>query len=228
MVHRIVRTLSVTAILATVLVIAAPAALAHEEREVGPFELAVGFGTEPAYVGQPNSVQMFLGRDGEPVTELGDTLDVEVAFGDNDPLQLTMEPFFEVGEFGTPGDYRAWFIPTSVGQYTFHLTGTIDGQDVDETFTSGPTTFSDVESGTDIMYPVQPPTTSELAERIDREVPRLNDAIDQAQTAAVGQAQDATDDAASARTLGVIGIVAGALGLVVAIGAIMTSRRKVA
>jgi len=226
MMHRIVRSLSVAAISALLVALAAPLALAHEERSQGDLEMAVGFGTEPAYVGQPNSVQLILVHDGKPVKDLGDTLSVEVVFGDEDPLPLSLEPFFEIGEFGTPGDYRAWFIPTSVGRYTFHFTGTIDGEDVDQTFSSGPKTFSDVESGTDIMYPAQPPTTIELADRIDREVPRLTDAIDQAQTAAVAQAQEVSDDASSAKTLSVVGIIVGALGLIVAVVAVVLSRRK--
>ena len=228
MVHRIVRSLSIVALATIGLVIAAPVASAHEELEQGDLVLAVGFGEEPAYVNQPNSVQVLLSRNEKPVTELGDTLKVEVTFGDSDPLEMPLEPNFEVGEFGTPGDYRAWFIPTSVGQYTFHLSGTVDGQHIDHSFTSGPTTFSDVESGTDVMYPDQPPTTSELADRIEREVPRLDTAIEAAQTAAVGKAQVASDDAASAKTLGVIGLVVGALGLVVAIVAVVLSRRRTA
>jgi hypothetical protein len=47
-------------------------------------------------------------------------------------------PFFEVGEWGTPGDYRAFFIPTAPGGYSFHFTGTIKGQKIDQTFKSGP------------------------------------------------------------------------------------------
>ncbi len=143
-------------------------------------------------------------------------------------MQLTVEPFFEDGEFGTPGDYRAWFIPTSPGQYTFHFTGTIDGQDIDETFTSGPQTFDDVVSPSDIEYPEKLPSTNELADRIDREVPRLNDSIEQARTAAVGAVQDASDEASSAKTLGILGLVVGTLGLVVAVVAVVLSRRRVA
>jgi hypothetical protein len=199
--------------------------------------MVAGFGTEPALAGQPNSVQLILVHDGEPVVDLGDTLDVEVTFGD-ESMALTLEPFFEEGEFGTPGDYRAWFIPTRPGTYEFHFSGTIDGEDVDETFTSGPQTFGDVESPTDLMFPAQDPTTGELAERIDREVPRLTDAIDEAGSSAdqaVTAAADASataggavDDAAGARTLGVVGIVVGALGVLVAAGGVVMSRRRTA
>jgi hypothetical protein len=216
---------------ATITILLAPAALAHEARDVGDLEMEVGFGTEPAYAGQPNSVQLLLHHHGEAVTDLGDTLDVEISFGDADPLRLTFEPFFEEGEFGTPGDYRAWFFPTSPGQYTFHLTGTVDGEDVDETFTSGPKTFSDVVSPADVQYPDQVPTTAEIADRIDRESARTADAIDQETTQserAARAASQAADDASSAMTIGMIGLVVGALGLVVAVIAVARSRPKAA
>ncbi len=231
MTRRIASVFAAAALSAAMIGILAPPALAHEERDVGDFEFAVGFGTEPAYVGEPNSVQLILASGGKPVVDLGDTLDVEVTFGDADPLQLTLEPFFEEGEFGTLGDYRAWFIPTSVGTYTFHFTGTIDGQDVDETFTSGPQTFSDVVSTDAIQYPEKLPSTGEIAARIDREVPRLTAAIDDAATAgnqAASSAAQAADDASSAKTLATIGLVVGGLALVVAIVAIVLGRKKAA
>ena len=49
----------------------------------------------------------------KPVTDLTNTLKVEVTTGDAQPLALPMEPNFEVGEFGTPGDHRAFFIASS-------------------------------------------------------------------------------------------------------------------
>ena len=63
-------------------------------------------------------------------------------------------PTFDVDTgFGTPGDYRAWFFPTAPGDYTFHFTGTIGAQKVDESFKSGPTTFSTVEDPSDRAVP---------------------------------------------------------------------------
>jgi hypothetical protein len=215
------------ALMITMLALFAGPAAAHEEREVGGFTLAVGFGQEPAYAGQPNSVQMILSRGGKPVTDLADTLSVSVAFGDQSE-DLTVEPFFEVGEFGTPGDYRAWFIPTRAGQYAFHLTGTIHDAKIDETFTSGPKTFDDVASPADAEFPVQDPTNGELAERIDREIPRLESSISDAKTAADRSAASAVDDVSSARNLALIGVVLGALGLIAAIAAITMSRRTTA
>lgn len=205
----------------TVLVLTAAPALAHEGRKLGDLEIVVGWGTEPAYAGEVNSVQLLLVHDGEPVVDLGDTLDVEVAFGD-ETEPFTLEPFFEEGEFGTPGDYRAFLIPTEPGQYSFHFSGTIDGEEVDETFTPGPGGFEEVESPRSIQFPEQEPTTGELAERIDREVPRLTSSIGDVQAAA----NTAADDASSAKTFGLIGVIVGAVGLLVAIVALVASRRR--
>ncbi|MGH2636950.1 MAG: hypothetical protein ACRDHU_12505 [Actinomycetota bacterium] len=232
MIGRIARSLAAAGLGIALVVGLAPSALAHEGRPTGDGDLlmVVGFGTEPAYAGQPNSVQLLLEHDGDPVVDLGDTLVVEVAFGD-ETMALELEPFFAVGEFGTPGDYRAWFIPTRAGQYEFHFSGTIDREEIDETFTSGPDTFSDVENPADIEFPVQDPTTGELAERIDREVPRLTEQIDEvrsAATAASTELDQAADDASTAKIVGLIGIVVGAIGLLVGIGALILARRKAA
>jgi hypothetical protein len=166
-------------------------------------------------------VQILLVHDGKPVVDLGDTLDLEVTFGDQTQT-FSLEPSFEEGEFGTPGDYRAWLIPTTPGQYSFHFTGTIDGEDVDETFTSGPKTFDDVQNPQSVEFPVQQPSTGELAERIDRVEPRLASAISDVQA----DVQTTSDDASSAKTIGLIGLVVGAIGLIVAIVALVASRRK--
>jgi hypothetical protein len=122
-------------------------ASAHEERKVGKYMFHVGFGDEPAYAGAKNSVQLLLhdAKTDKPVTSIGDQLKVDVTQGadsaanDSQKMTMNIEPDFEVGEFGTPGDYRAFFIPTSPGTYTFHFTGSINGQKVDQKFTSGPT-----------------------------------------------------------------------------------------
>jgi hypothetical protein len=214
------------AILAGVLALPAPAALAHEGRSQGELEMEAGFGTEPAYAGQPNSVQLILVHDGEPVVDLGDTLDVEVSFGDQ-TQQFTLEPNFAVGEFGDPGDYRAWFIPTRAGRYTFHFRGTIQGEEVDQTFTSGPRTFGDVDDPKQIEFPVQDPTNGELAERIDQEVPRLTAATEEVRTvagAAADGAQSAGDDASSAKTFAILALAVGVLGVLLAAGALFARR----
>jgi hypothetical protein len=204
----------------------APPASAHEERDEGKYVFAVGFGTEPAYAGQINSVQLLLSdASGDPVTELKSGLKVSVSFGDQ-TQSYPIEPNFEVGEFGIEGDYRAWFIPTRPGQYSFHFTGNVNGQPVDETFTSGPKTIDDVTDPTEVEFPVKDPTVGQVAERIDREVPRLESSIDDVRTSAASAAASASDDASSARTFAVIALVVGSLGLAVGIAALVQARRR--
>jgi hypothetical protein len=214
-----------TAVFAVLVLSAAPA-LAHEERDVGKYSFRVGFGQEPAYAGVPNSAQLLLfDKSDKPITGLRDELNVEVGFGDQNAT-YPVEPAFEVGEFGTPGDYRAWFIPTRAGRYSFHFIGSVNGQKVDETFTSGPKTFDDVEDPTSVEFPVQDPTVGELADRIGREVPRLDNSIDEVRSATAVVA----DDASSASTLAVIALVVGSLGVlvgIVALVALVRGRRAV-
>ena len=146
-------------------------ASAHQEKEVGPYTLAVGFGTEPdTYAGYPNSVQLLLSKGGTPVVDLGDTLQVVIEFGDQTSDPMTLDPFFEIGESGIPGDYRAFFVPSQPADYTFHITGTIHGTKVDESFSSGPKTFSSVQDISSVTFPkVQSPTNADLAARIQAE-----------------------------------------------------------
>jgi hypothetical protein len=198
---------------------AAPAS-AHEERKVGKYTLAVGFGDEPAYSGEKNSVQMFIhDASDKPVVDLGDTLKVDVSQGSDDTqkLSLSMEPNFEVGEFGTPGDYRAWFIPTTPGAYTFHFTGSIKGQRVDQRFTSSPTTFDEVSDPAQVEFPAKDPTTGQLSTRLDRDTQRLLAAV-------AASRQQAKDEAATIRLIAIIGLVVGALGLAVGTWALLRKR----
>jgi hypothetical protein len=206
------------------LLLFAPAASAHEDFHVGNFELAIGFATEPAYAGQPNGVQLLLNEDGKPVTaESLDALQVTVTFGDQTSDPMTFEPEFEIGEFGTPGDYRASFVPSQPGAYTLRLTGTFHGQKFDEvTATSSPKTFSDVQDLNSASFPqVNAPSNTELATRIDQDSARTSAAVKAAATSATS----AADEASSAKTLGTIGIVVGALGLIVAIVAVASARK---
>jgi hypothetical protein len=194
---------------------AAPAA-AHEGRKVGRYEFVVGFGDEPAYAGAKNSMQLILSDAAthKPVVDLGDTLKVDVTAGNTDTpkMSMTIQPDFEVGEFGTPGDYRAFFIPTAAGAYTFHFTGTIKGQRVDQRFTSGPQSFSEVEDPAQVSFPTKDPTTGQLSTRVDRETQRLTAAV----AASEQRARDAEDSAGTARLIAIVGLVVGALGLAAA------------
>ena len=216
---RVIRFVAVAAIGGLVALAPATAALAHTEVDQGPVSFAVGFGIEPAYAGQPNSAQLLISKGGEPVVDVasGD-LSVDVGFGDQ-TTKLSVEPDFEVGEFGSPGDYRAWFIPSQPGTYTFHVTGTVDGTSIDFTATSGPKTFTDVTDPNEATFPaVNAPTAQALATRIDQESSRAAEV----QAAASG----AADDASNAKSLAFVGIVLGAIGVIAGIAGLAAARRK--
>jgi hypothetical protein len=215
------------AVVTGVMLLPATPALAHGEAGEGDLVLTIGFADEPAFAGLPNAAQLHVEHDGEPVTDLkaGDVT-VEVSFGD-ESLEMDMEPwfFFEGGElvFGEPGEYRADFVPSQPGKYTFHFTGTIDGEEVDEEMTSGPDTFSVVEDVAAASFPeVAAPSNEELATRVDEESARAAEGVAAAEAAAAS----AEDAASSARTVAMIGVVLGAIGIIAAIAALASNRRK--
>jgi hypothetical protein len=216
--RRIIGALASASALATVsLILTASPALAHADRSVGPIDMAIGFGTEPAYAGQPNSAQVILSENGKPVVDLGDSLKMEVSFG-GEQTTIPLEPDFEIGEFGEPGDYRAWFIPSQAGEYTFHLSGSVHGTKIDLSVTSGPKTFSEVTSPTEAMFPaVDTPSNQELSQRIEQDSARL--------TAAAAETASAKSAADDAKTVAVIAVIVGGLGIVVAIWALVRGRR---
>jgi hypothetical protein len=191
---------------------AAPA-LAHEQRDVAGHSMVVGWGDEPTFAGFKNAVQVFVseqatgGEDEGPPVEDAE-LEVEVLFGGED-AEESIGPFPLEPAFDSPGEYLATLVPTRPGQYTFHITGALGGEEVDEFFTSGPDTFSDAADPADVEFPAQDPTRGDLAASIQQL---------QAESAA------ARDAAATARLLGIIGIAAGVIGLVLALAALARRR----
>jgi hypothetical protein len=197
----------------------ATSAVAHEERAAGGIRFVVGWGQEPAYTGLKNSVEVTVSEaGGRPVNDLGDGLKVEVIKG-SERVTLPLEASFAGGE--AAGTYHAWLTPTRPGSYTFHLTGNVRGQNVDESFTSSPNTFDEVEDVSKIQFPAKEPSAGQLATRLDREVPRLETRTDEVE-AALDEADDRVD---SARTVAVVGVVVGALGLLAGAGALVATRR---
>src|ERR671920_930524 len=175
-------------------------ALAHVEIDVGDgkYVMEIGFRDEPAYLGQPNalalSVEQYATGGTEPVNDMAAALSTEVS-RDGQVMSLPLVP---VGE----GEYEATFVPTATGDYTFHISGTIGEATVDESVTSGPTTFNSVEPLSAIEFPQSLPDPVQL------------------QTAVA----DANAAATTARTLGVVGIIAGVLGLILSALALTRSR----
>jgi hypothetical protein len=190
-------------------------ARAHVVKKVGPVDMEIGFGTEPAYTGQPNSVYLLLSDSGKPVVDLGDHLKVSVsAVGSS--VDLPLVPNFELGGDGVPGEYRAYFVPSMPGPYTFHLTGRVGTTAIDETVTSGPKTFDEVQDLSGATFPAVPyPGNGELASRIQADDARTKVALAGANAAV----DSAKSTAGTARILAIAGLVIGLGGLGVAVAA---------
>jgi hypothetical protein len=194
--------------------------------------MEIGFGTEPAYTGQPNSVQLLLTKNGKPVLDLGDSLKVTVSFGGQSTDPAALEPNFEPGGDGIQGDYRYWFVPTQAGAYTFAFTGTVQGTTFDVSVTGGPKTFNTVEDMSSITFPkVEFPANNELATRIQQDATRNAAQVTEVSLGAhkaQNTANSADSAASTAKTIGIIGILVGAVGLVIAIVALSASRKRTA
>jgi hypothetical protein len=206
------------AILCAVLAVLAAPAFGHETASVGGVGLELGWGTEPAYVGQLNSIQLIATHkaDGDPVNDPGARLKATVTYGDQEQefaLAPTYDPDYGTG---TPGEYAALVIPTAPGDYTFHITGTVEGVKVNLKVTSSPKTFSPVEDASAVQFPVKVPGTEQVAERLDNELPRM---------AAAAQVSDVEGHVSSAKTVGYVGIAVGAVGIALAAVALLARRR---
>lgn len=140
-------------------------AAAHERRMVGPYQFVVGFISEPAFAGTPNSLDLRISdtrvTPAKAVEGLEKTLAADVQAGGLAPLPLTITP-----RFGTPGAYNGHFVPTAPGTYIYHIKGKIETLDVDEKFESGPGRFNDVESTTALQYPTKVATGSDLSTQL--------------------------------------------------------------
>lgn len=170
-------------------------ALAHERREVGKYQLVVGFNVEPALQAEPNGAQITVtvpSENGRAVEGLADTLRVAVAHGGGPARDFRLRSVF-----GTPGRYVADLIPTRPGTYVFTFTGTIEGMSLDERFESGPGRFNDVEAVETLQFP--------------EAIPPANDAARLARTASE-DASDAAASVAQARALAIGGLLVGIAG----------------
>jgi hypothetical protein len=184
---------------------AQPAA-AHESREVDRFTFVVGFLNEPAYTHIPNAVSLSITEteSEEPFEDLGDTLNVDVTFGE-ETFTSTLRP-----RFGEPGSYRADFVPSRPGQWTFRFYGTAGDVEIDETFISGPETFNDVQSISEESFPVQDPSTGELAERLEQELARVSEGS--------ATAENTSDNLARGLSAGALVVGLGALAAAFLVG----------
>jgi hypothetical protein len=138
------------------IVVSAGAVAAHEEREVAGYTMEVGLIDEPVFVGQKSGLEFFVNKGETPIEGLEDTVKAEVTYqGQTRELPVS-------ARFGEAGAYESVFFPTAAGPYTFHIFGTIEDQQIDESFTSSPDGFSEVEELAAGQFPTQFPGEAEI------------------------------------------------------------------
>jgi len=138
------------------LLFAAPVA-AHEERNVAGYQFVVGLIDEPVFTNQKSGLEFEVTQNGKPVEGLESTLQAEAKFG-SQTRKLDLS-----ARFGAPGWYESVFFPTAAGPYTFHIFGTVKDKQIDESFTSSPDGFGEVEDATTGQFPVVFPPTGDVA-----------------------------------------------------------------
>jgi hypothetical protein len=186
------------------LILSAAPALAHEHRDANGVSTVVGWDVEPAFAGAPNAAGIAVTQGEKGVEDL--TLKAEILFGDKNSTNKT--PAMDMAaDFEDPSHYSVPFVPTRAGTYTFHVTGTVNGQPFDQYYTSGEKTFDDVDEA--MQFPVKDPGPGELNRAIGRLDPRVTSADKTAKTA---------------QTLAIVALVFGVIAL--ALGRSRGSRRN--
>lgn len=203
--HRTLRILLSLTLATGLLLTAGVAASAHEVRTVATkYRFVVGFINEPAFADTMNAIDLTINEqagDKKPVEGADKTLKAEVLVGPG-KLSVKLEP-----RFRQPGKYAAYFMPTKEGAYTFHFFGTIGSDQVDESFTSSPNGFEDVEALQPVQFPLKHPTVEAVQKDLTQQVATRTTTAD--------------DHATVARNIGIGGVVVGALGLALAVWALM-------
>jgi hypothetical protein len=193
-------TLAAVAVALTISLIVPPTTSAHERRKIAgdQAEVVVGWLVEPAFVDEPNGVDFRVMKPGttDPIEGLEKTVKVAVTQG------ATTKTYDLRARFGQKGAYTADIFPTATGDYQFRFTGEINGTNIDEKFESGPGRFDGIKPLTAVQFPTAQPSTAEL----------------QSQVAAATAAAD------SARTLAMVGLAVGVVGLIAAAAALFLRR----
>jgi hypothetical protein len=158
---RVLNVMAAMAVIVASLLIFSGHAYAHERRNVGPYQLVVGWLNEPAFAGLTNAATVRVTDPREnpakPVEGLEKTLKLEVITGGLAPFTGPLRAVF-----GQAGLYALDMLPTKAGQFRYKLTGTIGTTNVSETFESSPTTFNDIQDTTSLQYPPAEPLDTRL------------------------------------------------------------------
>lgn len=191
----------VSVLVVTVAILLTPTgARAHDRHALagGTYQAVVGWLTEPTYEGQMNGLDLTVTDESQKGVDGKGTpvigLEKTVFVEVSTPSGAKQELALRARS-GMPGKYTANVLPTTTGQYIFRIFGTVGKARVDERFDK-----SETVSLAEVQFP-----------------PKAGVADVQTQLDA------AHNEAMTARTFSIAGLVVGACGLVVG-GAALTRR----
>lgn len=126
---------------------------AHRSTTQGPYRFVVGWLEEPSIVGNQNGLdfEIELLSDRSPVLDAHQNLTATLTKGSS-----TISPPL-VPQFGRPGRYTFVVIPTEPGNYSLHVTGTLNGTAIDFTLD-----LDEVVPASDLQFPRPSPTIEDL------------------------------------------------------------------
>ena len=153
----------------------------------------------------------------QPVEDAERTLKAEILNG-AEKREISLR-----GVFDGPGHYTSDIIPTKAGDYRFRIFGSIEGQQVNETFDSADKKFDAVLAADAIQFPAAATATS--ASAAGNAAPAQNSGLGSAVTAAQRAALAAQVSSDAAQTLGVAGAVLGVIGILLGGAALLRSRK---
>jgi hypothetical protein len=216
-------------------------ASAHYVFTAGKYRVAIGWEFEPAsgtdtYIGALNAIQVFVDTattsnpGGTPVSTLNQDcshpdFQVTVSVGSSTSSPFCPAPVYDRDtDRGRLDEYDYPLIPTVIGNYTFHIFGSINGTPIDQKVTSGPTTFDSVADSSSVEFPVAVPAIPQMASKVDAVGQRAATAAASAQ-AAINSATAAQNSASTATILAIVALIV-ALVLTVANLLIGLRRRR--
>jgi hypothetical protein len=179
-------------------------ASAHERRTIGngKYDVSVGWDIEPTFVGLKNSASIRISQAGSdppvPVDGVEKTLKVRIQQG------AAAKVFPLTAVFGQAGYYVADLVPTREGDYVWTFTGMINDDAINETFDTADGKIDSVQPISALEFPLTP-----------------TDAAQESQAVAAAQA-----DAQTSRTLALVGIGVGILGVLGVFGVWLTRQRN--
>lgn len=110
----------------------AASALAHVNRQVGPYTILVVLVEEPTFEDNHAGFQFWVRRDGQPIVGLERTIQAE-ATGHGEHVSLAVPPLDGLGFYVLDRSLAGTaFDPLGGGAWSLHLWGDIDGTPLDE------------------------------------------------------------------------------------------------